>query len=57
MADVYLALDLENNNEVAIKVLHAQLADDSEFVKRFRREAEAATRLNDSNIVKSYSIG
>jgi serine/threonine-protein kinase len=57
MADVYLALDLENNNEVAIKVLHAQLADDSEFVKRFRREAEAATRLNHNNIVKIYSIG
>lgn len=56
MADVYLAIDLENNSEVAVKVLHSQLAYDSEFVKRFRREAEAASRLNHKNIVKIYSI-
>lgn len=56
MADVYLAIDLVDNTEIAIKVLHSQLADDNELVQRFRREAEAATRLNHKNIVKTYHI-
>ena len=56
MADVYLAFDQTENTEVALKILHAQFSGDSDFVKRFRREAEAATSLEHENIVKIYSI-
>lgn len=56
MADVYLAYDQLENVEVALKILHAQFSGDSDFVKRFKREAAAATSLDHENIVKIYSI-
>ena len=54
MADVYLARDDALAREVAVKVLKARLADDPEFVERFRVEAQAAAQLNHPNIVAVY---
>jgi serine/threonine protein kinase len=45
MADVYLAEHARLRRPLAIKVLHVHLARDSEMRERFRREAEAASRL------------
>jgi serine/threonine-protein kinase len=45
MADVYLAQHARLHRPMAIKVLHAHLARDAEMRERFRREAEAASRL------------
>jgi serine/threonine-protein kinase len=45
MADVYLARHARLQRPLAVKVLHAHLARDSEMRERFRREAEAASRL------------
>ena len=42
MADVWLAEDTELDRKVAIKILHDRFAQDSEFVERFQREAQAA---------------
>ena len=42
MGEVWRAHDTETRRSVAIKVLPPHLADDGEFVQRFRREAEAA---------------
>ncbi|HKY46920.1 MAG TPA: Stk1 family PASTA domain-containing Ser/Thr kinase, partial [Acidimicrobiia bacterium] len=42
---------------VAIKVLHAQFSNDEAFVKRFRREAQAAANLANPNIVGVYDWG
>ena len=56
MADVYLALDLRRQVEVAIKVLREDLAEDPEFVTRFQREAEALARLDHPNVVRFYSF-
>ena len=51
MADVYEAQDTLLGRRVAIKMLHAQYSSDDAFVKRFRREAQAAANLSHPNIV------
>lgn len=57
MADVYQGRDTELNRQVAIKVLHSQFSADEAFVKRFRREAQAAANLSHPNIVGIYDWG
>ncbi|MFV0424796.1 MAG: Stk1 family PASTA domain-containing Ser/Thr kinase [Bacilli bacterium] len=57
MANVYLAFDKILQRNVAIKVLRGDLSDDELFIKRFRREALAATALNHPNIVQIFDIG
>jgi serine/threonine-protein kinase len=57
MADVYEATDTLLNRRVAIKVLHSQYSADEAFVKRFRREAQAAANLTHPNIVGIYDWG
>ena len=52
MANVYLAYDTILDREVAVKVLRGDLASDEKFVKRFQREAKAASSLNHPNIVE-----
>ena len=57
MANVYLAYDTILDREVAVKVLRGDLASDEKFVKRFQREAKAASSLNHPNIVEMYDVG
>ncbi|MFV0499467.1 MAG: Stk1 family PASTA domain-containing Ser/Thr kinase [Bacilli bacterium] len=57
MANVYLAFDNILQRNVAIKVLRGDLSDDELFIKRFKREALAATALNHPNIVQIFDIG
>jgi serine/threonine-protein kinase len=57
MADVYQGKDTLLNRTVAIKVLHSQFSSDEAFVKRFRREAQAAANLSHPNIVGIYDWG
>ena len=57
MAEVYRGIDPVLNRTVAIKVLLPQFARDAGFVARFRREAQAAARLNHPNIVGVYDTG
>jgi len=54
MAQVWEATDLVLDRRVAVKLLHAHLADDAGFVERFRREAIAAARLAHPSIVSIY---
>ena len=54
MAQVWEATDLVLDRRVAIKLLHAHLADDATFVERFRREAIAAARLSHPAIVSIF---
>ena len=46
MADVYLAFDKVRQAQVAVKILREDLAEDPDFVRRFRREAEALAQLD-----------
>lgn len=54
MATVWRAVDQVLTRPVAVKILHARLAADPEFVARFRREAVAAARLAHPSIVAIY---
>ena len=57
MANVYKAHDAILNRTVAVKVLRPQFSDDDEFIRRFRREAQAATSLSHPNVVSIYDVG
>ena len=57
MADVYKARDRLLERVVAVKILHAQLASDEEFLQRFQQEAQGAARLSHPNIVGIYDVG
>lgn len=57
MAEVHLGFDTRLSRVVAIKMLRRDLAQDSIFQARFRREAQSAASLNHPNIVAVYDTG
>ncbi len=57
MAVVYRAFDQKKNRVVAIKVLRPEYESDEEFVRRFSREAEAASKVSHENIVNMLDVG
>ncbi len=57
MGDVYLAQDTELDRKVALKFLTSHLCQDEDCRTRFKREAQAAARLDHSNIVTVHEVG
>ncbi|QBO35275.1 Stk1 family PASTA domain-containing Ser/Thr kinase [Periweissella cryptocerci] len=57
MANVYLAHDLILDRDVSLKTLRLDLATDDNTIRRFQREAMAATELVHPNIVSMYDFG
>ena len=57
MGAVYFAVHLGTKRPVAVKVIVPQFMQRAEFVERFRREAEAAGRLNHPNVVNVTDFG
>ena len=57
MANVYKAYDEQEGRTVAIKMLKAEHREDTEFLRRFEREAKAVITLSHPNIVQSYDVG
>ena len=57
MAEVWEGHDDVLARAVAVKILHPHLADDEDFLERFRREAVAAARLAHPGIVATFDAG
>ncbi|MFE3195261.1 protein kinase [Nocardia sp. NPDC059240] len=57
MGQVFRAYDSERDRVVALKVLPPGLADDPVYRSRFRREAQAAARLNEPHVIPIHDFG
>jgi serine/threonine protein kinase len=57
MAFVYKAKCTLLNRIVAVKILKPEFSKDEDFIRRFRREAQAAASLSHPNIVGIYDVG
>ena len=57
MGEVYLAEDTELNRKVALKFLPPHLCQDADCRARFKREAQAAAKLDHPNIVSVFEVG
>ncbi|MGH7166322.1 MAG: protein kinase domain-containing protein [Nitrospiraceae bacterium] len=56
MGVIYKAVHATLNRSVAIKVLHAQYANDPAFLKRFLQEARAMARVEHENIIQVFDV-
>ena len=56
MADVYKGYQPGLDRYVAVKVMHAHLAEDADFITRFKREAKSVAELRHPNIVQVFDF-
>src|SRR5260370_7477617 len=57
MATVYVATDTRLDRAVALKIMHRELASDTDFVHRFIGEAKSVARLSHPNVVAVFDQG
>ncbi len=57
MATVYLAEDLKHQRKVALKEILPHIAEDAEFIRRFRHEVRIHAQLHHPNILEVFEFG
>ena len=57
MGEVYLARDKQLERNVALKLLSEQYTENTDWLRRFMREAKAASSLNHPNIITIHEVG
>jgi serine/threonine protein kinase len=57
VSTVYVAMNLTTNDVVALKVMHAELTEESQFLRRFRREAKRLEKLDSSYAARLLDYG
>ncbi len=57
MGEVYAALDVDLEEQVAIKVLHSDLLTDAGATQRFRRELQLARKVTHPNVCRLFDLG
>ena len=57
MGAIYLARHLALERDICVKVMHPHVAADPKLVRRFHREARAASRLQHKNIIGVMDFG
>ena len=57
MGAVYLAVDRQLGEQVALKVIAANLAEDPDAAERFRREVSAARKITHPNVIRIHDLG
>src|SRR5260370_24263843 len=53
---IYQARDNEAAKEIIVKILHPELAADSERIERYRRDALAVSALKHNNIARVHEV-
>ena len=56
MGNVYAALDLEINQQIAIKVLRSRISNDAEMISRFQSEVRAARCVTHQNVCRTFDL-
>ncbi len=56
MGAVYAAVNISTNRSVALKVMHPEYAAKKDIVRRFKREAKAATAINHPNVIEVLDV-
>lgn len=57
MSQVFKAIDIHLQREVALKILHQELSLDSSLTAMFEREAKLTASILHPNVVKVYTVG
>lgn len=57
MGSVYRVIDIQDNREMALKILHKETANENDGAERFKREIEILSSINHPSVPKVFGWG